>query len=117
LCGICGFVGFEDKELLREMCNSIRHRGPDDQGYYIDANVSMGHNRLSIIDLKGGHQPIHNEDGSIWVIYNGEIYNFADLRNELETKGHRFYTSSDTEAIVHLYEEYGKEFIKRLRNL
>ena len=117
MCGICGFIGFEDKELLKEMCHSIRHRGPDDQGYYIDANVSLGHNRLSIIDLKGGHQPIHNEDGSIWVIYNGEIYNFADLRNELETKGHRFYTSSDTEAIVHLYEEYGTGLVDHLRGM
>lgn len=117
MCGICGFIGFEDKALLKDMCRVIRHRGPDDQGYYIDANISLGHNRLSIIDLKGGHQPIHNEDESIWVIYNGEIYNFADLRNELETKGHRFYTSSDTEAIVHLYEEYGTRLVDHLRGM
>jgi len=117
LCGICGFIGFEDKALLKDMCRVVRHRGPDDQGYYIDANVSLGHNRLSIIDLKGGHQPIHNEDESIWVIYNGEIYNFIDIRNELEIKGHHFYTSSDTEAIVHLYEEYGTRLVDHLRGM
>lgn len=117
MCGICGFIGFEDKALLKDMCRVIRHRGPDDQGYYMDDDISLGHNRLSIIDLKGGHQPIHNEDESIWVIYNGEIYNFADLHNELETKGHRFYTSSDTEAIVHLYEEYGTRLVDHLRGM
>ena len=93
--------------LVRAMCGVIRHRGPDDEGVYVEPGVGLGMRRLSIIDLSTGHQPIHNEDGAVWVVFNGEIYNFRELRGELEAAGHRFYTSSDTETIVHAYEEWG----------
>lgn len=115
MCGICGLVGEEDKNLVKKMCNVIRHRGPDSHGIYTDENISLGHNRLSIIDLEGGDQPIHNEDGDIWVVFNGEIYNYKELRNEL--KNHDFYTETDTEVLVHLYEEYGEKFVKKLRGM
>lgn len=108
MCGIAGFT-WNDKVLVRRMCDKIIHRGPDDSGYYIDDDVSLGHRRLSIIDLETGHQPIHNEDGSIWIVYNGEIYNYIELRKNLEKKGHKFYTNSDTEVIIHAYEEYGEK--------
>jgi asparagine synthase (glutamine-hydrolysing) len=117
LCGICGVVGISDKELIKKMCDVIQHRGPDDHGYFIDDKVCLGNRRLSIIDIAGGHQPIHNEDESIWITYNGEIYNFLELKNELERKGHRFYTNSDTETIIHCYEEYGDECPKKLRGM
>ena len=117
MCGICGMVGFEDKNLLRKMCDIMHHRGFDDSGLFIDKNIGLGHTRLSIIDLKTGHQPIHNEDGSIVVVCNGEIYNFEELRDQLEKKGHKFYTSSDTEVIVHLYEEFGEGCIEKLRGM
>lgn len=107
MCGICGIVGFDDKNLLNKMCEAMVHRGPDDSGIYVDSGIGLGHRRLSIIDLKTGHQPVHNEDESVWIVFNGEIYNFKELRKELENKGHRFYTSTDTEVIVHSYEEYG----------
>ena len=96
MCGICGFVGFNDDVLLRKMSALIKHRGPDQTGTFVDDNISFAHRRLSIIDLKDGKQPIHNEDESVWVIYNGEIYNHHSLRKELERKGHKFYTCSDT---------------------
>lgn len=99
------------------MCQTIVHRGPDDEGIYTHGQVGLGMRRLSIIDVAGGKQPIHNEDGSIWVVYNGEIYNFPELRSELEGKGHRFYTHSDTEVIVHLYEEMGADCVKKLRGM
>src|SRR3989344_5407305 len=114
MCGICGFYGFENKKLLLSMMKSIEHRGPDDSGFYADKNIMLGHRRLSIIDLKTGKQPIFNEDESIVVVYNGEIYNFKELREELEKKGHKFYTNSDTEVIVHAYEEHGKNFVEKL---
>ncbi|MFQ5645597.1 MAG: asparagine synthase (glutamine-hydrolyzing) [bacterium] len=117
MCGICGTVGFSDEKLLERMCGVISHRGPDDSGLYCAGNVGLGHRRLSIIDLEKGHQPIHNEDNSLWIVFNGEIYNYRDLKKELEKKGHRFYTDSDTETIVHLYEEYGRECVKRLRGM
>lgn len=107
MCGICGIVGFDDKNLLNKMCDALIHRGPDDSGIFVDSGVGLGHRRLSIIDLKTGHQPVHNEDESIWIVFNGEIYNFKELRKELEDKGHKFYTYTDTEVIVHSYEEYG----------
>jgi asparagine synthase (glutamine-hydrolysing) len=113
MCGICGIYGFEDKNLVKNMCNSVRHRGPDDVGTFFDTGIGLGNRRLSIIDLEGGHQPMHNEDESIWVTYNGEIYNYVELRGEL--KNHDFYTSSDTEVVIHLYEEYGDSFVKKLR--
>jgi asparagine synthase (glutamine-hydrolysing) len=117
MCGICGTYGFSDKALLKRMCDIIFHRGPDDEGYYIDSEVGLGMRRLSIIDLVGGHQPIHNEDESIWVVFNGEIYNFQAIRADLESRGHRFHTQSDTEVIVHAYEEYGQRFVEHLRGM
>lgn len=117
LCGICGIVGISDKELIKKMCDVIEHRGPDDHGYFIDDDVCLGNRRLSIIDIAEGHQPIHNEDESIWITFNGEIYNFLELKKELEKKGHKFYTNCDTEAIVHCYEEYGDECPKKLRGM
>jgi len=99
------------------MSEVIRHRGPDDEGFFIDSNIGLGARRLSIIDLQGGHQPIHNEDESVWIVYNGEIYNYLELRAELESRGHNFYTFSDTEVIVHLYEEYGPDCVTRLNGM
>lgn len=99
------------------MCATIVHRGPDDEGIRASRNVGVGMRRLSIIDLAGGHQPIHNEDETVWVVFNGEIYNFPELREGLERRGHRFYTHSDTEVIVHLYEELGAECISKLRGM
>ena len=99
------------------MCSTIVHRGPDDEGIYARGPAGLGMRRLSIIDLSGGRQPIHNEDQSVWVVFNGEIYNFPDLRKELEQRGHKFYTHSDTEVIVHLYEDFGADCIKKLRGM
>ena len=99
------------------MCQTIVHRGPDDEGIYARGPVGLGMRRLSIIDLSGGRQPIHNEDQSVWVVFNGEIYNFPELRRELEARGHSFYTHSDTEVIVHLYEEMGAECFTKLRGM
>ncbi len=117
MCGIAGIIGFEDKALLRRMCKTIAHRGPDDEGFFFDKGVGLGHRRLSIIDLAGGHQPMSNEDGSVWVVFNGEIFNFRELRRELEGRGHRFRTNSDTEVLVHGYEEYGMGIPNRLRGM
>ena len=118
MCGICGFTGKEDKTVLKRMADSIIHRGPDEDGYYSDGSVNLGMRRLSIIDLTTGHQPIHNEDKSLWTVFNGEIYNATELRKELTEKGHRFYTDhSDTEVIVHLYEEYGRNFVHKLNGM
>jgi asparagine synthase (glutamine-hydrolysing) len=111
MCGICGVFDFQGRpvelDLVRKMSDAIRHRGPDGEGYYVCQCVGLGHRRLSIIDLAGGDQPISNEDGSLQVIFNGEIYNFVELREQLEEKGHVFKTRSDTEVIVHSYEEWG----------
>lgn len=117
MCGIAGFYGFEDKTLIKKMCNVIKHRGPDDFGHFTDKKICLGNRRLSIIDLKTGRQPIHNEDETAWIVFNGEIYNYKALKQELESKGHRFYTNSDTETIVHAYEEYGDECPKKLRGM
>ncbi len=116
-CGICGFVGISDRELLRSMCQAIQHRGPDQSNYYVDDGVGLGIDRLKIIDLTSGDQPIHNEDSSIWVVFNGEIYNYKELQPELESRGHRFYTASDTECIVHAYEEWGNSCVDHLRGM
>jgi len=117
VCGICGF-NFEDKELIKEMASVMRHRGPDDSGCYVDERISLGHRRLSIIDLsEKGRQPMSNEEGSIWITYNGETYNYVELREELQRLGHRFSSSTDTEVIVHAYEEYGLDFAERLRGM
>jgi len=99
---------------LRSMVGALRHRGPDESGFYLDDYVGLGHARLSIIDLSSGTQPIHNEDKSLWIVYNGETYNYPELRSQLQQKGHRFYTASDTEVILHLYEEYGADCLGRL---
>jgi asparagine synthase (glutamine-hydrolysing) len=126
MCGIAGFVDSPSASpLTREaattrvhaMCDVIRHRGPDDEGVWVDAGVALGMRRLSIIDLAGGHQPIHNEDRTVWIVFNGEIYNFRQLRVELEAAGHHFYTSSDTETIVHAYEQWGADAIAKLRGM
>ena len=117
MCGICGFYGFEDINVLKRMIKVLAHRGPDDNGFYTDENVSLGHTRLSIIDLsEKGRQPMSNEDGTIWITYNGETYNFKDLRKNLEGK-HDFYSNTDTEVLIHAYEEYGLDFIKKLRGM
>jgi asparagine synthase (glutamine-hydrolysing) len=122
MCGIAGVASSGDgpvpcMERLRAMCDTMVHRGPDDSGLGIQGCVALGMRRLSIIDLAGGHQPIHNEDGTVRVVFNGEIYNYRELRRELENKGHRFATSSDTEVIVHLWEEVGSEFPKHLNGM
>jgi asparagine synthase (glutamine-hydrolysing) len=114
MCGICGYSGFRDERLLRAMTASLHHRGPDSEGFLLDGDVGLGHARLSIIDLAGGQQPIENEDGSLAVIHNGEFYNFRELREELLARGHRFRTRSDTEVILHLYEEMGPACVQRL---
>src|SRR4051794_35062154 len=113
MCAICGVVNKNDQpvplELLQRMARSMRHRGPDDEGYERQGPMGFGFQRLSIIDLSGGHQPMSNETGTLWVVFNGEIYNFQHLRAELEATGrHRFRTNSDTEVILHAYEEYGE---------
>src|SRR6185503_1973255 len=111
MCGIAGIVSLEGRPVfereVRDMCCSIAHRGPDDDGFYLKPEVGLGMRRLSIIDLDSGRQPVPNEDGSVWVVFNGEIYNYQDLRRDLEQRGHVFSTRTDTETIVHLYEEYG----------
>lgn len=120
MCGIAGFVlnGREgDASLLERMCGRILHRGPDDVGLMVDGGCGIGMRRLAIIDLAGGHQPLANEDESIWIVFNGEIYNFAELRHWLEARGHRFRTHSDTETIIHLYEECGVRGLERLRGM
>jgi asparagine synthase (glutamine-hydrolysing) len=106
-----------DGALLRRMCAAIRHRGPDDEGIHLEPGVGLGMRRLSIIDLATGRQPIHNEDRTVWVVFNGEIYNYGALREELAARGHQFYTVSDTETIVHAYEEWGEEAFGRLRGM
>ncbi|MGA8442441.1 MAG: asparagine synthase (glutamine-hydrolyzing) [Candidatus Sulfotelmatobacter sp.] len=121
MCGIAGMVGRPDEVVdaadVRRMCQTIVHRGPDDEGVYTRGPVGLGMRRLSIIDLAGGRQPIHNEDRTVWAVFNGEIYNFLELRQELEGRGHRFYTHSDTEIILHLYEEMGSYCVQRLRGM
>ena len=99
------------------MCDAIKHRGPDDDGFYVNGSVALGMRRLSIIDVKGGQQPIHNQDRTAWIVFNGEIYNYRELRRDLEKLGHRFYTNSDTEAIVHAYDQYGADCPKHLRGM
>jgi asparagine synthase (glutamine-hydrolysing) len=131
MCGIAGFVDNDQGtagpvgqqrldgafNLVHRMCEVIRHRGPDDEGIHVAPGVGLGMRRLSIIDLAGGRQPIHNEARTIWVVFNGEIYNYRELREELEAHGHEFYTSSDTESIVHAYEQWGEDAFRRLRGM
>jgi asparagine synthase (glutamine-hydrolysing) len=122
MCGICGKLVFGAGEtvspsLVKSMADSIQHRGPDDEGYYVTGPVGLGFRRLSIIDLNSGHQPISNEDGSIWIVFNGEIYNYQELRAFLVSKGDAFRTQTDTEVIIHLYEELGPDCLKKLRGM
>ena len=121
MCGIVGIVRNDhsdvDQALVQRMCAAIRHRGPDDDGFYFMGPVGFGMRRLSIIDVKGGAQPIHNQDRTAWIVFNGEIYNYRQLRAQLEKLGHAFYTNSDTEAIVHAYDQYGADCAKHLRGM
>ena len=118
MCGICGFSGPPNEIVLKRMTDAILHRGPDEEGFYSDGNMNLGIRRLSIIDLETGHQPVHNEDRTLWAVFNGEIYNFQKLRKELAGQGHTFYTDhSDTEVIVHLYEEYGDDFVHKMNGM
>jgi asparagine synthase (glutamine-hydrolysing) len=120
MCGIAGFYSREGQaslSVVRAMCDQIRHRGPDDEGYHVEGGCAIGMRRLSIIDLSTGHQPMANEDESVWVVFNGEIYNYQELRRDLLARGHRFATNSDTETLVHLYEEQGPEGLRRLRGM
>src|SRR6478752_7528059 len=126
MCGITGFIDLWDSTqansqsraaLLDRMCTVIRHRGPDDQGTLVTDGVALGMRRLSIIDIAGGHQPISGEDGSVTIVFNGEIYNFHEVKKELEARGHVFKTHSDTEAIVHGFEEFGSACVDRLRGM
>ena len=122
MCGICGKLNFDlgapvDPGLVTSMLDTIRHRGPDDEGVYVNPGIGLGHRRLSIIDLKSGRQPLSNEDGTVWIVFNGEIYNFRELRAGLLRKGHTFRTHTDTEVIVHLYEELGPGCLEKLRGM
>src|SRR5229473_2290170 len=122
MCGICGMFFPEprkrvDSEILARMNGKIVHRGPDDGGFFVERNVGLAMRRLSIIDVQTGHQPLANEDESLWIVYNGEVYNHQQLRMEMEAAGHRYRTKSDTETVVHLYEQYGRDCVKHLRGM
>src|SRR5437867_13213258 len=122
MCGICGQYNFGNqapvlRQHIEEMTKSLRHRGPDDEGYYMAGPVGLGFRRLSIIDLAGGHQPMSDQEESVWVVFNGEIYNFLELRSELEAYGHIFRTKSDTEVIVHGYRQWGDEVLNHLNGM
>lgn len=122
MCGIAGILEFgeqarADAAVLRRMCDVIAHRGPNDDGFFTQGRIGLGMRRLSIVDLSTGHQPISNEDGTIWIVFNGEIYNHRTLREQLIAAGHQYRTQSDTETIVHLYEEYGKDCVHHLRGM
>jgi asparagine synthase (glutamine-hydrolysing) len=122
MCGICGAFYTDrsrraERETLAEMNRQIVHRGPDDDGFFAEGNIGLAMRRLSIIDIKTGHQPISNEENDVWIVYNGELYNHQELRKGLEARGHRYRTHSDTETIVHLYEEYGRDCVQHLRGM
>ena len=122
MCGICGIVSIDGgpvdgEHTVRSMMQALVHRGPDDEGIYVGDRAVLGHRRLSIIDLESGHQPISNEDGSVWIVFNGEIYNYRELRADLLARGHVFRTNTDTEVIVHLYEEHGRDCVTRLHGM
>src|SRR3990172_4477082 len=125
MCGISGVIGLSgetthapvDSNLVQRMTQALHHRGPDADGYYFNKGIGLGSRRLSIIDLAGGDQPIHNEDQTVWVVFNGEIYNYQSLFHPLTQKNHHFYTKTDTETIVHLYEEFGDDFVQLLRGM
>jgi asparagine synthase (glutamine-hydrolysing) len=121
MCGIAGIMGLSDRavrlEEVRSMCDAMIHRGPDDEGFHVAPGIGLGMRRLSIIDLESGHQPLQNEDSTVWVVFNGEIFNFKGLRQALETQGHVFRTETDTEVIVHLYEQYGDACVEKMRGM
>ena len=120
MCGIAGIINYKEKPdqgIVAEMTRVMWHRGPDGDGFFSDQNATLGHVRLSIIDVEGSKQPMANEDASIWVTFNGEIYNFAELRCDLVSKGHIFRTKGDTEVLVHLYEEYGEQMLPLLQGM
>jgi len=122
MCGIAGVIKFgrdarAELDTIRQMCTVMAHRGPDDDGFYVSGPVGLGMRRLSIVDLARGHQPISNEDETAWIVFNGEIYNHAELREQLQARGHRYRTNSDTETIIHLYEEYGRDCVRHLRGM
>src|SRR5260370_13482240 len=121
MCGIVGIVKFNgdvvDEARLKRMRDVLRHRGRDGEGLWIEGPVGLGHRRLAIVDVAGGHQPLANEDESVWIVYNGEIYNHAALRPGLEARGHQYRTRSDTETILHLYEEEGERCVERLQGM
>jgi len=121
MCGIVGIVNLDgagaDSSLLARMNEAIHHRGPDEDGTYLKENVGLAMRRLAIIDLRGGQQPIANEDRTCWIVYNGEVYNFRELKKRLEDLGHTFRTDCDTEAIVHAYEEFGADCPRHLRGM
>ncbi len=122
MCGICGFVNLDrqqpaDPAVLVAMRDVIRHRGPNDTGIYVEGPVALGHRRLSIIDIAGGHQPMSNEDASIWIIFNGEVYNYIELRKNLLEGRHQFASNSDTEVMIHLYEDFGAECVRHFNGM
>ena len=122
MCGICGQIKIAsdepvDQKTIRRMAQTIFHRGPDDDGYFFDGSVGLGFRRLSIIDLSGGHQPMADAEKSIWLVFNGEIYNYKELRAELEARGHKFQTSSDTEVIIYGYKEWGLDVFNHLNGM
>jgi asparagine synthase (glutamine-hydrolysing) len=122
MCGLAGKMiarreGVVPASLVKAMCDRLAHRGPDGDGYYVNGAIGLGHRRLAVIDLPGGRQPIANEDDTVRVVFNGEIYNYKPLRADLISRGHRFRTESDTEVIVHLYEEHGEAFVDRLHGM
>lgn len=114
MCGIAGSFGSSDRERIEEMLAMMRHRGPNDSGVYQSPGVVLGHNRLTIIDLTTGRQPLCNENGDLWLVYNGEIYNYRELRGWLLDRGHCFSTNTDSEVLIHLYEEMGPRMVERL---
>src|SRR5881296_3728046 len=122
MCGIAGQFNFlrrepVEHETLVRMTESIRHRGPDDEGYFFEGAIGLGFRRLSIIDLAGGHQPMSDAEASVWITFNGEIYNYKELRAELQSKGHQFRTNSDTEVIIHGYKEWGTDVFNHLNGM
>ena len=117
MCGLCGVIGFEHA-AVRRMNQAMVHRGPDDAGIYTDGQTCLGHVRLSILDTSAaGHQPMCNEDESLWTVFNGEIYNYRQLRRQLRDRGHHFCSNTDTEVLVHLYEEYAEDCVDYLRGM
>src|SRR5262245_23601433 len=121
MCGIVGRLNLDgapvDERQIKTMCDRIAHRGPDDEGQFVAGPVGLGMRRLSIIDLAGGHQPMQTVDAALTIVFNGEIYNYPDLRRKLEARGHQFRTSSDTESILHAYREFGDGFLQHLNGM